>query len=137
MCGPVKEESSWDAAYFYDSSKIRWMARNSSKPGREGEPYYVAHTDSDFALELNALEKTQRLELVQSEVKRVSGLDFRLENSFGHFWRYSRAQSSLPGDYAIDSRLQLALASDCFPGTRVEGAIQSARLLAQKLSETN
>lgn len=136
LCGPVEEEASWDAAYFYDSSKIRWMARNSSKPGREGESFYVAHSDSDFALELQALEKSESLKLFHKEVKRVSGLDFKLENSFGHFWRYARAQNSIPGDYAIDSRLQLAVASDCFPGTRVEGAIQSARSLARMLSES-
>lgn len=118
----------FDAA-FVNSGPIRWLARNLSKPQRQGGNVWLLHASaewSDMHLEHEpALVKEALIEAFQSIHPAFPSA------STLHRWRYADTKSSTGREYLWDSKNKLGLCGDWLNEAKVEGAWCSAIGLAK------
>lgn len=127
----------FDGAFVHDSP-LSWVARNRSKPGREGGEAWVLHGGHEWSAE--------HLELAPGDVLG------RLEDAWGqavgntlpepvfrtaHRWRYAAPVEPLAVDEPclLSTAGRLGVCGDWCGGSRLEGAYLSGRALADELLE--
>ena len=116
---------------------IKWAARNSAKPGRQGPEAWVVQADEAWSSE----------QLEQSPERVAAMLCAALSDAIGytvpqpiaaaaHRWRY--ALSAGTGDGALwDSKTGIGVCGDWLLGPRVESAWLSGRMLAQRCIDSD
>jgi predicted NAD/FAD-dependent oxidoreductase len=127
-------ELDWDGA-FVQGSPLSWVARNSSKPGRNcSNDCWVFHASSEWS--------TAHLDLARDGVKAT------LLDAFAgiaassapnpvhldaHRWLYSATPGSLDRLAIFDNETGLAICGDWLAGGRVEGAFRSGMDAANRI----
>ena len=118
----------FDAA-FVNQGPLRWIARNSSKPGRNGKETWLLHASPEWS-EAH----------LEDDPERVAGA---LLYAFGqlsgpapqdwtaHRWRYADTEPPLDEGCAWRPDIGLGLCGDWLNGGKVEGAWLSGRALAE------
>jgi photolyase PhrII len=157
----------WDALFVEhedgpdggDPEVFRWVARDSSKPGRRapGADHWVLHASPAWS-ERNLEEDPERVardlvEAFRALVRRAGrageGDGFRVLGARAHRWRYSipgpgsaapaDGGSDAPGSpgaplpYLWDPEAGVGVAGDALGGGRVEGAFRSGAALAGRV----
>jgi renalase len=123
---PITLDVPWDGAFVNDE-RLAWIARNSSKPGRNGNPdCWVLHASPSWSLqnlEASREEVIQQL-LASFEVlvRRKTGIPLYADV---HRWMYSAIPEPLNDLAWHDPKLGLCLCGDWLAGARVEGAFRS------------
>jgi hypothetical protein len=129
---PVPVE--FDAA-FLKVGPLSWIARNSSKPDREGGEAWVLHASMDWSeqnLESDAAEVTRLLKAefisrcVGSQPPAVSYAD-------AHRWRYAQPAPGIEAPCLFDDDLRIGVAGDWCGSSRIEGAFLSGMALAGRV----
>ena len=120
----------FDAA-FVNTGPLRWMARDNSKPGREGQETWLVHASAEWS--------EAHIEDEAEEVSRALLLAF---NQLGgpapqawsaHRWRYADTAMQLEHLCAWDPERKLGLCGDWLNGGKVEGAWLSGAALARRV----
>jgi predicted NAD/FAD-dependent oxidoreductase len=124
----------WDAA-FVEDSKLSWIARNSSKPGRRDRPdCWVLHANPEWSQ--THIERTAdeiRRELV-AEFWRLTGKAAQsVSFASAHRWRYSIPSQTLESQFLLDRQRNLGLCGDWCDGPRIEGAFLSGLAMADAI----
>ena len=120
----------FDAA-FVNTGPLSWLARNGSRPGREGETW-VVHGTPEWS----------RANLEQSPESLIGPMTEAFEALLGrslphpayvtaHRWRYALADPGLEVGCLDDPETGLVIAGDWCAGNRVEGAWKSGVQAAQ------
>jgi len=126
----ARVELPFDAA-FVNEGALRWIARDSSKPGRGGPETWLLHASAEWSearMELDA-------DAVAAELLRA----FRALGgpapvaSTAHRWRYADTEPALDQECAWHDGDGLGLCGDWLNGGKVEGAWRSGRLLAGRV----
>lgn len=131
-----KLEVPWDAAFVH-GSPLSWVARNSSKPGRNQQhDAWVLHATSEWsAKNLEQSPETSASKLLAA----FSALtDARLPaHCFlqAHRWRYSLGSDPAERKALADHESRLVVCGDWLSGGRVEGAFLSGIEAARRISE--
>ena len=124
----------FDAA-FVNQGRLRWIARDNSKPGRQGPETWLLHATAEWSearLEDNA--KDVEAELVDAFRQACTPIDIPLpQDSSAHRWRYADSFPALTQGCAWDKALGLGMCGDWLNGGKVEGAWLSGRQLAARL----
>jgi renalase len=125
----------FDAA-FVNRGPLRWVARDSSKPGRPDGERWVLHASADWSeahLELSAVEAAERLldafAALGAPVRGSTGPAAEI-SVVAHRWRYADSHPPLERRFAWDGRAAVGLCGDWLHGGRVEGAWLSGSALA-------
>ena len=125
---------SYDGA-FVQNSPLSWIARNNSKPARDGEPEtWVIHASPEWShnhIEL-APEKVEEL-LFAEFAKATATSNVGLEYRAAHRWRFALPTEPLVESCLFDADLQLGACGDWCAGPRVEGAFLSGLAIAERL----
>jgi photolyase PhrII len=125
----------FDAA-FVNIGPIRWIARDSSKPGRPAGERWVVHASAEYSeamLERSAEEVAKQL--LQAFMEIIAAFDQSAREPIyrsAHRWRYAlggRADSN-PDAHYFDPKTRLGMAGDWCSSGRVEGAFLSGSALA-------
>ena len=122
----------FDAA-FVNSGPLRWIARDSSKPGRDplGQTWLL-HAEAEWSeahLELSADEAAA---LMLAAFAALGGPAPQAWTA--HRWRYADTRQPLGAGCAWDGSLRLGVCGDWLGGGKVEGAWLSGQRLAAQLS---
>ncbi len=121
---------------FVNVGPLSWIARNSSKPGREGPETWVLHAGPDWS-DAHIDEAPERvvtlLTAALSEVTRQTIPKPAL--AVGHRWRYALPVSLLDEPCLFDRERGLGACGDWCAGPRVEGAYLSGCAMAERLIE--
>lgn len=124
----------FDAA-FVNQGRLRWIARDNSKPGRQGPETWLLHATAEWSearLEDNA--KDVEAELVDAFRQACTPIDIPLpQDSSAHRWRYADSFPALTQGCAWEKALGLGMCGDWLNGGKVEGAWLSGRQLAARL----
>ncbi|MGB0514825.1 MAG: NAD(P)/FAD-dependent oxidoreductase [Wenzhouxiangellaceae bacterium] len=129
----------FDAAFVNLDSPLAWLARDSSKPGREGNTWVLhagadwsaSHLEEDFPVLARAMfEAFSKLVDQNSGVRPPDP-----ELLIAHRWRYAQAPAPLDQIVLQDESRQLAIAGDWLAGNRVEGAWTSGTRAGDWLAE--
>ncbi len=120
----------WDGA-FINAGPLRWVARDSSKPGRTGAETWLLHASpawSDAHIEDSAESVTAVL------VAAFAGLGGPAPlAATAHRWRYADTEPALTLGSWWDASLRLGLCGDWLHGGKVEGAWLSGQALATQV----
>ena len=124
-------ELSFDAAFVNDGP-LRWVARNSTKPGREACDAWVLHASAAWSEQhLDATAESAGVAL--AEAFRAWGAPSPATCA-GHRWLYALASAPLDVECLWDATARLGACGDWVLGGRVEGAWLSGRNLAWRVA---
>lgn len=132
---PEPFDPGWDSLRASDLP-ISWIARNSSKPGRDDAlSTLVVHAAPDWSDEYAQADR----DWVQSVMLDAASIlcDRKLDQAPHialHRWLYAYANVGVGQDCLIDPALGVVLAGDWCVGGRVEGAYVSGRAAADAIS---
>lgn len=116
----------WDGAFVHDSP-LGWVARNSSKPGRDpsvdswvlqATPHWSATLIELTRPEVNVKLLAEFAKLIPGPVPSTIHLD-------AHLWRFSATPEKLDHPALFDPATGVAVCGDWLAGGRVEGAFRS------------
>ena len=123
---------------FVNVGPLSWVARDSSKPGRDGTlDRWVLHAGPDWsAAHLEDDRDAVAAALVEAFF-RALGLEPRAPVwQQAHRWRYALAENPLEVGCLVDSSNRIVACGDWAGANRVEGAILSGLAAARAIQET-
>ncbi len=118
-----------------DTGPLRWISRDSSRPGRAATPEcWVAHATPEWSRD--HLEQTAEavLALLRAAFAAETGIAAAPRYAAVHRWRYALAESPLGTPALWDAAAGLGVCGDWCLGARVEAAFLSGRTLADMMA---
>lgn len=123
----------FDAA-FVNRGPLRWVARDSSKPGRPAGETWLLHATPEWS-EAHLEDAPEAVAPVLLEA--FAGLGAPHPAAWtAHRWRYADTASPLQSGCCWDAGRRIGLCGDWLHGGRVEGAWLSGLQLAQRMLGT-
>lgn len=113
-----------------DGGPLAWIARNTTKPGRQGLDAWTVHATAEWSsahLELPAEAIVERLTAAFREATGVVAIPAQAE---AHRWRHAMVTRALGEAAVLDAASGLGLCGDWCLGGKVEAAFLSGRALA-------
>ena len=120
----------WEGA-FINTGPLRWVARDSSKPGRTGQETWLLHASAEWSeahIEDSAESVTAALLAAFAHLGGPAPLA-----ATAHRWRYADTEVPLTQGGWWNAALRLGLCGDWLNGGKVEGAWLSGQALAQQV----
>lgn len=120
----------WEGA-FINTGPLRWVARDSSKPGRTGQETWLLHASAEWSeahIEDSADAVTAALLAAFAALGGPAPVA-----ATAHRWRYADTEPALTQGRWWDAQMRLGLCGDWLHGGKVEGAWLSGRALAQQV----
>jgi renalase len=131
---PARIDVDYDGAFVQDSA-LSWIARNSSKPGRNPDlETWILHASGDWTqchLEEPPDAIEERLMDACWDATGVGAMP--PSYVIPHRWRYALPTEPLPDRYLFDGDFQIGACGDWCSGPRVEGAFLSGAALAGRV----
>ncbi len=126
-------ELPFDAA-FVNGGPLRWIARDSSKPGRGGPEIWLLHASPQWS----EAHLEHDVDAVAADLLHAfSQLGGRAPQAWvAHRWRYADTEPALEHGCAWRGEDALGLCGDWLNGGKVEGAWRSGRLLARQVLQS-
>ena len=119
-----------------DPGALAWVARNSSKPEREGEAdLWIGNASPRWSEENLEREKDEVIAPLLEAFREVVGDRAEPIHAAAHRWRYSLVERPLGRPFALSEDGRLGAAGDWCLAGRVEAAFDSGRQLAQAIKE--
>lgn len=123
----------FDAAFVH-GSPLSWIARNSSKSGRDNKECWVLHGSAEWSNQhLEESAESIAISLVDAFWNATKLAPLPLEFAIAHRWRYALPQETLTSQFLFDHKARLGVCGDWCGGPRIEGAFLSGRAMAQAL----
>ena len=119
-----------------DTGPLRWIARDSSRPGRAALPEcWIAHATPEWSRD--HLEDPAEAVLTALQDAFVTATEIRPVPSYAavHRWRYALADTLLGVPALWDAGAGLGVCGDWCLGARVEAAFLSGRALAGMMAD--
>jgi hypothetical protein len=132
---PVPVPLPWDGAFINDGP-LRWVARDSSKPGRTvppGTETWLLHASAEWSeahIEDSADTVTATL---LAAFAALGGPATHLVQATAHRWRYADTEPALTQGHWWDATMRVGMCGDWLNGGKVEGAWLSGQSLAQQV----
>ena len=120
----------FDAA-FVNQGPLRWIARDSSKPGRHGAESWLLHASEEWSAQHLELGEEAVAELLLAEFARLGGAAPAAWSA--HRWRYARTLAAQDSGCVWRAEAALGLCGDWLHGGKVEGAWLSGQALAAQV----
>lgn len=116
----------WDAAFVH-GSPLAWVARNSSKPGRDTPAdCWVLHGSAEWSQDHRDADSREVTESLIAEFARIiSGTLPEVVYRDARRWLFSSTPVSIDRQTLFDRDSGLAVCGDWLAGGRVEGAFRS------------
>ena len=122
----------FDAA-FVNEAPLRWVARDSSKPGRANGETWLLHADAEWSeTHRQSGEKTVAQTLIDAFALLGAPSPDRVQT---HFWPWADTETPLTRGSHWDGELAIGLCGDWLNGGKVEGAWLSGSKLATAVIE--
>ncbi|MBL8413163.1 MAG: FAD-dependent oxidoreductase [Propionivibrio sp.] len=122
-------ELPFDAA-FVNQGPLRWIARDSSKPGRNGTETWLLHASAEWSEAHLAEDADNIAALLLHAFEQLGGTSPQAWTA--HRWLYADSDPALEMACAWQAEHGLGLCGDWLNGGKVEGAWLSGRALAQQ-----
>ena len=130
---PAAVDLPFDAA-FVNEGPLRWIARDSSKPGRRGPETWLLHASAEWSEEhLEADPSAVTAELLRA-FSQLGGA--ATSACTAHRWRYADSASTMNQGCVWHAGDGVGLCGDWLNGGKVEGAWLSGRQLASQVLQS-
>ena len=121
----------FDAA-FVNRGALRWVARDSAKPGRGGGESWLLHASADWSEAHIELDADSVAALLLPAFAELGGTSPQRWSA--HRWRYASTAQRHDEVCVWDGGLSLGMCGDWLNGGNVEAAWLSGRALAQRIT---
>jgi predicted NAD/FAD-dependent oxidoreductase len=121
---------------FVNEGPLRWVARNSSKPGRPAAEGWVLHASGEWTadhVDATPGDVLQALTAAFAALVPAVATEGAIVHGAAHRWLYSQAEIPLKEGFLWSSADGLGVAGDWLNGSRVEGAWLSGVRLAERI----
>ena len=119
---------------FVQNSSLNWVARNSSKPGRDSTDCWVLHATPAWSQTHLEDSVASVAKLLIDEFWVATGLASQhVSLVLAHRWRYALPREPLPERCLFDPTMCLGACGDWCGGPRVEGAYLSGIAMADAI----
>ncbi|NLF53611.1 MAG: FAD-dependent oxidoreductase [Thauera phenolivorans] len=116
---------------FVNHGALRWIARDTSKPGRTGQETWTLHASAEWS---EAHTEDGPDHVAAALIAEFCALGGAAPLAWSaHRWRYAITESAVEGGYVWHSAAGLGLCGDWLNGGRVEGAWLSGHALAHRV----
>lgn len=124
----------YDGAWV-EQSRLGWICRDSSKPGRRPGEHWVAHASVAWSIEHLEDDPERAREKLLKAFHEATGSSVQPVYVAIHRWRFAQVPTPLPQDCLWDAQLRIGVCGDWFAaglegGGKVENAVQSGEALA-------
>lgn len=120
----------WDGA-FINAGPLRWVARDSSKPGRQGQETWLLHASPEWS-EAHIEDDAEAVTRTLVDAFAALGGPAPLAAT-AHRWRYADTEPPLELGCWWNGTARLGLCGDWLHGGKVEGAWRSGQALASRM----
>lgn len=125
----------YDGAWV-QGSRLRWIARDTSKPQRRPGEHWIGHASPEWSLEHLDDDPERVKEKLLKAFHEATASHVQPVYADVYRWRYAQATSTLPGDCLWDAASRVGVCGDWFAAGldgsgRVENAYLSGRALAE------
>ena len=129
-----KLDAPWDGAFIHDSA-LSWVARNSSKPGRDAtKDCWVLHASAEWSAKHLEDSPESVIRLLLESFTNASGENLPAQiYKTAHRWRYSIGGSFINPRDLHDESIGLTICGDWVNGGRFEGAFLSGITAAERI----
>ncbi len=123
----------FDAAFVQDN-KIRWIARNNSKPKRPMREAWTVHASEEWSkTHVNKGSILIKDEMLKSFQTVTNLANLQPEYHSVHLWRYAIVRKKLSKSSIFDKHKYVGFCGDFFQGKGVVDAFLSGKYLAKKI----
>jgi predicted NAD/FAD-dependent oxidoreductase len=128
-------DTGFDGAYVDDGGPLRWIARNSSKPGRAPGETWVVHAGHEWSQDNLERPADVVSDALTTAFFAAAGVaPERPTAAKAHRWRYAQVEKPLGEACLYDAGLGLGAAGDWCLGPRIEAAYLSGVALAGQVA---
>jgi len=120
----------FDAA-FVNSGLLRWVARDSNKPGRSGGETWLLHASGDWSEEFIEASPDVAAKAMIDAFIEIGGTHPTAWSA--QRWRYANILDESGPGFSWDDDKMIGLCGDWLNGGKVEGAWLSGHTLAQRI----
>lgn len=117
---------------FVNHGPLRWVARDSSKPGRAGPETWLLHATPEWSAPRLEAPADQVADELTDAFVALGGA--RPVAWTAHRWRYADTAPPLADGFAWDPGVAIGLCGDWIDEGKVEGAWRSGRALARRVA---
>jgi hypothetical protein len=125
------QQLGFDAA-FVNHGPLRWVARDSTKPGRTGAESWLLHASAQWSDAHIDLDPDQVAELLLPAFAELGGAVPQYASA--HRWRYASTPQACAEAFVWDEVQGLGVCGDWLNGGTVEAAWVSGRRLASSIA---
>ncbi|MFO1243964.1 MAG: FAD-dependent oxidoreductase [Ramlibacter sp.] len=122
----------WNAA-FSTHHRIAWLARESSKPGRDAIERWTVQASAAWSREHLEDDAPRVQAKLLKAFAEVTGIRAEPAHAQVHRWRYAKTETPLGKSHLWDAKTRLGVCGDWCLGHRVENAFVSGLELALKV----
>ena len=120
----------YDAA-FVNAGPLRWVARDNSKPGRDGPETWLLHASAEWSeSHLEEIAESVASALIEA-FRELDGPSPQQWSA--HRWRYADTEPAVNSSCSWNANAGLGICGDWLNGGKVEGAWISGRALALRV----
>jgi hypothetical protein len=112
---------------------LAWLARNGTKPGRDGGESWVVHARPDWTREHLEADAATAVEALTAALRDVAGELPRPTFARAHRWRYARVETPVGDPCLFDPETLIGACGDWCLGARVEAAFLSGAAAAGRV----
>lgn len=120
----------FDAA-FVNTGLLRWVARDSSKPGRGPGEVWLLHANALWSEQMLERDREKIAEHMQDAFVALGGI--RASRTTLHRWLYADSERTLGEPCVWNEESALGLCGDWLHEDKIEGAWRSGRALAARV----
>jgi predicted NAD/FAD-dependent oxidoreductase len=123
----------FDGAFVHDPN-LAWVARNSSKPGRESIDCWVLHATAGWSMAHVDMAPDAVISHLSASFSQAAGSPLpKPVFSAAHRWRFAQAQKPMMTGCLWDRSSMIGICGDWCYGARIEGAFLSGAAAAGRL----
>jgi predicted NAD/FAD-dependent oxidoreductase len=119
---------------FVNSGPLRWVARDSSKPGRSSPETWLLHASAEWSEAHIECDAAEVLPVLLAAFAALGGPGPDQVQATAHRWRYADTEPALTLGCWWDATAGLGLCGDWLNGGKVEGAWLSGQGLAGRVA---
>jgi renalase len=124
---------------WVQGSRLRWIARDTSKPMRRPGEHWIAHASPEWSMEHLEDDPERAKEKLLKAFHEATGTQMQPVYSTVYRWRFAQASSTLPKECLWDEEQRIGACGDWFAAGldgsgRVENAFLSGEAMAGRLA---
>jgi renalase len=125
----------YDGAWV-GNSRLAWIARDGSKPGRRPGEHWVGHASAEWSAEHLEDDAERARDKLLKAFHEATGSQVQPVHAVAHRWRYAQVPKPLAKDCLWDPTLRIGACGDWFAaGLEGSGRLENAYLSGLMLAE--